>query len=285
MFRGVGYVYKRCGSAAVLQAGQCAAQPFRTRISSCRIFSTPITTRRFRRTCRTPGTCCHRKGAPRARLPRAVVFELAGKQLEELPSAKQAFWRDLHAWMVGGRFGEVVLNKFGQLMNQRFGQTEVSLYPRRRCSFRTSRTTRSARTTRDAQSHHAAFLPAGRHVPGAPRHIHLRAEAVDVSLRRRPALPARGLRARLDDAFPAELALRIFQNRQLVPRGGASGRPRVQALVAALRHLRRGTGRGGRALRDANRDLKSSFRASAFRVPYVSGALRPSSIRPEPCSA
>ena len=51
------------------------------------------------------------------------VFELAGKQLESLSSEKQAFWRGLHSWMVGGRFGEIVMNKFGQFMNQRFGPT------------------------------------------------------------------------------------------------------------------------------------------------------------------
>jgi hypothetical protein len=56
------------------------------------------------------------------------VFELKGKQLERLPSAKQAFWRDLQAWLVGGRFGQIILNKFAPFMEQRFGNAEVSLY-------------------------------------------------------------------------------------------------------------------------------------------------------------
>jgi hypothetical protein len=56
------------------------------------------------------------------------ILELGGKQLETLPTEKKAFWRDLNSWMVGGRFGQVVLNKFGQFMDQRFGQQEVGLY-------------------------------------------------------------------------------------------------------------------------------------------------------------
>ena len=56
------------------------------------------------------------------------ILELGGKQLETLPSEKKAFWQDLNSWMVGGRFGQVVLNKFGQFMDQRFGQQEVGLY-------------------------------------------------------------------------------------------------------------------------------------------------------------
>jgi hypothetical protein len=56
------------------------------------------------------------------------VMELGSRQLETLPREKQAFWRDLNSWIVGGRFGELVLNKFGQFMSQRFGATEVDLY-------------------------------------------------------------------------------------------------------------------------------------------------------------
>jgi hypothetical protein len=55
------------------------------------------------------------------------VFELGGTQLDSLPSAKQAFWRSLHRWLVGGRFGQVVLNKFGHFLNQRFGNNEVGI--------------------------------------------------------------------------------------------------------------------------------------------------------------
>jgi hypothetical protein len=56
------------------------------------------------------------------------VFELKGPRFESLAPAKRMFWQSLHQWLVGGRFGQVVLNKFGQFLDQRFGKQEIGLY-------------------------------------------------------------------------------------------------------------------------------------------------------------
>lgn len=56
------------------------------------------------------------------------VLELKGTQLEALPPERRAFWQSLQKWLVGGRFGQVVLNKFGQFLDQRFGKEEIGLY-------------------------------------------------------------------------------------------------------------------------------------------------------------
>jgi hypothetical protein len=60
--------------------------------------------------------------------PERFVLDFGGAQFQSLPAHKQAFWRDLHSWLVGGRFGQVVLNKFGQFLDQRFGQEQVGLH-------------------------------------------------------------------------------------------------------------------------------------------------------------
>jgi hypothetical protein len=48
------------------------------------------------------------------------VLELDGDKLAELPAGKQQFWRDLHGWLVGGQFANVVLNKFAPYLDRRF---------------------------------------------------------------------------------------------------------------------------------------------------------------------
>jgi hypothetical protein len=55
------------------------------------------------------------------------VFELGGRQLETLPPDKQSFWRSVKQWLVGGRFGQVVLDKFNPFLGSRFGDQEVEL--------------------------------------------------------------------------------------------------------------------------------------------------------------
>jgi hypothetical protein len=56
------------------------------------------------------------------------VLELGGDQLAVLPENKREFWLDLRKWLVAGRFGQIVLNKFGQYLDQRFSKEQVSLY-------------------------------------------------------------------------------------------------------------------------------------------------------------
>jgi hypothetical protein len=56
------------------------------------------------------------------------VLTLTGPQFESLTPAKRLFWGSLREWLVGGRFGQVVLNKFGQFLDQRFGKEEIGLY-------------------------------------------------------------------------------------------------------------------------------------------------------------
>ena len=49
------------------------------------------------------------------------VMEFHGDQLEALPEKKKAFWSDLHAWLLGGRFGQICIAKFQPFLDQRFG--------------------------------------------------------------------------------------------------------------------------------------------------------------------
>lgn len=56
------------------------------------------------------------------------VLEFEGQQLAALPEAKRAFWTNMHSWLVGGRFGELVANKFRPFIDQRFGKVNVELY-------------------------------------------------------------------------------------------------------------------------------------------------------------
>jgi hypothetical protein len=50
------------------------------------------------------------------------VLEFSGEQFAALPASKRAFWGDLHRWLVGGRFGQLLASKFGHLIDQRFGR-------------------------------------------------------------------------------------------------------------------------------------------------------------------
>ena len=59
--------------------------------------------------------------------PERFVLNFKGPQFQSLPPHKQAFWRDLHKWLVGGRFCHVVMSKFGHYMTERFGAGPVSL--------------------------------------------------------------------------------------------------------------------------------------------------------------
>ena len=49
------------------------------------------------------------------------VFEFKPGQLAQLPPAQRDFWQQLHAWLVGGRFAHLMLNKFSPFIKQRFG--------------------------------------------------------------------------------------------------------------------------------------------------------------------
>ena len=50
------------------------------------------------------------------------VMEFGGPQHAGLPEAKRAFWSDFYAMLTAGRFGNVVLGKFGPFVEQRFGR-------------------------------------------------------------------------------------------------------------------------------------------------------------------
>src|SRR3954464_288478 len=49
------------------------------------------------------------------------VFDFAGPQFNALPREKQAFWSGMHKWLLGGRFGQLVIEKFRPFIAQRFG--------------------------------------------------------------------------------------------------------------------------------------------------------------------
>jgi hypothetical protein len=48
------------------------------------------------------------------------VLGLTPEGLTRLPEPYREFWTDLAGWMVGGRFAELVIGKFGQFIEQRF---------------------------------------------------------------------------------------------------------------------------------------------------------------------
>lgn len=48
------------------------------------------------------------------------VLGLEGEKLAALPPDKRAFWSELHGWLVGGGFANVVLNKFATYLDRRF---------------------------------------------------------------------------------------------------------------------------------------------------------------------
>jgi hypothetical protein len=56
------------------------------------------------------------------------VMELDGPQVALLPEQKRAFWTSLRGWMVGGRFGDLVLAKFAKLIDQRFNDPNPRFY-------------------------------------------------------------------------------------------------------------------------------------------------------------
>lgn len=51
------------------------------------------------------------------------VLELKGPQLERVPEEKREFWRNFVGWLVGGNFGQIMLQKFGPLVDGRFRNT------------------------------------------------------------------------------------------------------------------------------------------------------------------
>jgi hypothetical protein len=51
--------------------------------------------------------------------PERSVLAIDGKRPEGMPEAQFAFWRDLWQWMLGGRLGHVVLQKFGHVVGPR----------------------------------------------------------------------------------------------------------------------------------------------------------------------
>ena len=48
------------------------------------------------------------------------VLAVTPEALARLPEPYRAFWTDLAGWMVGGRFAQLVLGKFGPFVEQRF---------------------------------------------------------------------------------------------------------------------------------------------------------------------
>ena len=56
------------------------------------------------------------------------VMAFGGAQLAALPDSQRAFWTDFHGWLVGGRLGQLIIDKFGPLIDQRFRNPDLQLY-------------------------------------------------------------------------------------------------------------------------------------------------------------
>ncbi len=56
--------------------------------------------------------------------PERFVMPIDGEQREGMAGAQAAFWRELWRWMLGGRLGHVVLQKFAPVIEQRLKGVE-----------------------------------------------------------------------------------------------------------------------------------------------------------------
>ncbi|HYC38363.1 MAG TPA: hypothetical protein VEC19_18190 [Usitatibacter sp.] len=57
------------------------------------------------------------------------VLEFKEEQFAHLTREQDTFWRELHRWMVGGRFTQLLLGKFGPLIAPRFrGEPDVRFH-------------------------------------------------------------------------------------------------------------------------------------------------------------
>ena len=132
------------------------------------------------------------------------VMEFGSASFGALPPDKKAFWAEFMGWMRGARFGQLVTGKFEAFVMQRFGAksefefshetllvediTKYSLGPHTDAPRKV--VTLLFYLPKDESQKHlgtSIYIPKD---PGLP-------------LPRRPAPPARGLRARVDDAVPA----------------------------------------------------------------------------------
>jgi hypothetical protein len=56
------------------------------------------------------------------------VLDLGSDQVACLPRSKHAFWQEMRAWLIAGRFSSVVAAKFGKQLNERFGEEHTEFY-------------------------------------------------------------------------------------------------------------------------------------------------------------
>ena len=57
------------------------------------------------------------------------VLGFTDEALATLPEAKQAFWKELRGWLLGGRFANMMLSKFAPFISQRFqGKSGLQFY-------------------------------------------------------------------------------------------------------------------------------------------------------------
>jgi hypothetical protein len=56
------------------------------------------------------------------------VLDVGSDQVKSLPEGKQAFWRDVCKWLIGGRFSSAVVSKFAAELRKRFGTAATELY-------------------------------------------------------------------------------------------------------------------------------------------------------------
>lgn len=52
--------------------------------------------------------------------PERFVLAIASPQVESLPDDKKLFWKNFASWLIAGRFGDMLLGKFGAFIQQRF---------------------------------------------------------------------------------------------------------------------------------------------------------------------
>lgn len=57
------------------------------------------------------------------------ILDIGGEQLKGLPDSKRRFWEQFQGWLVGGRFGALLFNKFAPFIEERYqGQPKPEFY-------------------------------------------------------------------------------------------------------------------------------------------------------------
>ena len=166
------------------------------------------------------------------------------EHIATLPESKREFWRNVAEWMVGGnrrqlgRFGQFMMTKFQPFVQNRLKNLSgIKFYDEAYLVEDVTNYKIGPHSDTPVKVITMLFYLPKDDVAGASRHLDLPSQGPELPVRRRTALSVRVVQPRHHHAVPAELAVHVREDRQLVPRRRAGARCRLQALAAAVRRL------------------------------------------------